>query len=222
MSVILAISPHPDDETLGCGGTLLRHRDEGDEINWLLVTTVHPSDEDGRETIAQNDKVNAKVAADYGFASLIKLGFRPAQLDVVPMTELIEAIGGAIKRIKPDTLYVPFPGDAHSDHRCVFDAVAACCKWFRYPSVRRVYACEIPSETDFGLRPEASAFRPNVFVDVTDWLDQKIRILGHFTGEMGDHPFPRSDEHVKALATHRGAQAGCTAAEAFMLIKEVR
>lgn len=211
MTGVLVIAPHLDDETLGCGGALLRHQDEGDAIHWLLVTS-RPA----------NVGIMRAVAADYDFATVRDLGFTPTTLDTVPTGTLIGAIAETVQALEPETLYVPFPGDAHSDHRHVFEAAAACFKWFRYPSVKRVYACEIPSETDFGPRQDRESFRPTVFVDIARSIERKIGILGHFAHEMGAHPFPRSEVHIRALAVHRGAQSGFAAAEAFMLIKEAR
>lgn len=222
MSVILAIAPHPDDETLGCGGALLRHRAEGDDIHWLIVTGMTEESGFPADRIEARENEITAVAEAYGFASVTRLGFQAARLDTLAMGDLVAAMGKAFGKIKPETVYVPFPGDAHTDHREAFDAAAACCKWFRFPSVRQVIACEIPSETDFGLDPAAQPFRPNLFVDISDWLDEKIRIMGTYAGEMGDFPFPRSEKGIRALAAHRGSQAGCEGAEAFMVLKEIR
>jgi LmbE family N-acetylglucosaminyl deacetylase len=222
MSTILAIAPHPDDETLGCGGALLRHRKDGDDIHWLIVTDMTEEAGFTADRIEAREKEITAVAEAYGFASVTRLGLPATRLDTLPLGDIIEKIAAAFEKIKPDTVYVPFPGDVHSDHRETFDAVAACCKWFRHASVRRIAAFEIPSETDFGIDPSRQPFRPNLFVDVSDWLDGKIRIMEMFDGEMGDFPFPRSEQAIRALAHHRGSQAGCAAAEAFMILKEIR
>ena len=126
------------------------------------------------------------------------------------------------ERVQPDTVYVPYRNDAHSDHAAVFDAAVACCKSFRQPSIRRVHAYETLSETEFGLRPDDAGFRPNAFVDTSRWLDRKIDIMRLYDGEMGRFPFPRSEECIRAQAMLRGSQAGVAAAEAFMVLKEIR
>lgn len=222
MSAILAIAPHPDDETLGCGGALLRHKADGDAIHWLIVTEMIEAAGFSAAAIKARENEIAAVAKAYGFASVTRLGLPATRLDGEPMGDIVQAFGAALKKIKPETVYVPFPGDVHSDHRVTFDAVAACGKWFRYPSVRRLVACEIPSETDFGIDPSRQPFRPNLYVDVAKWLDEKIRIMAAYPGEMGDLPFPRSAEAIRALAMHRGSQCGAAAAEAFMVLKEIR
>jgi LmbE family N-acetylglucosaminyl deacetylase len=222
MSIVLAVAPHPDDETLGCGGTLLRHRAEGDDIHWLIITAMSEVLGFSAEQIIKRDKEITGIAEAYDFASITRLDLPTALLDTQPLGDLVGAIGGVFGSIQPEIVYAPFPGDAHSDHRVVFDAVSACCKWFRHSSLRRVMACEIPSETDVGIDPTSAPFRPNLFVNVSDYLDKKIQIMKNYDGEMGDFPFPRSEQSIRALAHHRGSQAGYAAAEAFMTLKEIR
>lgn len=219
MTCVLVMAPHADDETLGCGGTLLRHMALGDTVHWLLVTAMDPVGFSPERIASRRREIEA-VSAAYGFSSVVELGFPTARLDTVPVDELVAAVGGTVGSIQPDVIYLPFPGDAHSDHRAVHTAAVATTKWFRYPSVKRVLACETPSETDFGLAADGLPFRPNVFVDISPWLEAKIEIMRLYAGEMSGHPFPRSEVGLRALATVRGAQCGCVAAEAFMLLKE--
>lgn len=220
MSAVLVIAPHPDDETLGCGGALLRHKSLGDSVHWLIVTSMD-SVRYSAERIEHRSREIEQVAGAYGFDSTTCLQFPAARLDEAPCNKLVAAIGAVVDRLQPAVIYLPFPGDAHTDHRAVYSAAAAVTKWFRYPFVKRVLACEIISETDFGLAPDGLAFRPNSYVDISAWLDKKIAIMRFYEGEMGDHPFPRSEVAMRALASLRGAQSGFAAAEAFMLIKEI-
>lgn len=219
---ILVIAPHPDDETLGCGGTLLRHIDEGASVHWLIVTDLHLE----KSSTAKNahklrrNEVTA-VAEKYGFASVHSLKFPTTRLDEIPRRKIVQSIGSVVAKIGPAILYVPFEGDIHSDHRVVFDSTIACTKWFRYPSVKRILAYETPSETDFTMSSTRIGFQPNVFVDITPYLDMKIEIMKHYTGEMGAFPFPRSEKALRAHSSVRGAASGCFAAEAFMLLKEI-
>lgn len=221
MTRILAVAPHPDDETLGCGGTLLRHRAQGDEIHWVIATRMDPAVFPA-ERIARREAEIAAVAKAYGFAGVHALGFPAASLDTVPQAKLIEALAHIVRSVEPNQVLAPFPGDAHGDHRAVFEAVAACAKTFRYPSVETVLAYETLSETDFALDPTAPAFRPNLFVEIGSFLDRKIDIMRLYEGELGEHPFPRSVEAIRAAAVLRGVQANCPAAEAFMVLKDIR
>lgn len=222
MKKVLVIAPHPDDETLGCGATLLRHAADGDEVYWLVVTAISTTLGFSPERVERRAAEIDAVGRAYGFQETILLGYPTMALDAVSNASLIDAIGVAVRRIAPDTLYLPYRNDAHSDHARVFDAAVACSKTFRYPSVRAVYVYETLSETEFGLRSDDPGFRPNHFVDVGPWLERKIEIMRLYNDEMGAFPFPRSEPCMRAQAMLRGSQAGVQAAEAFMLIKEIR
>jgi LmbE family N-acetylglucosaminyl deacetylase len=219
MKTVLCVAPHPDDETLGCGGTLLKHKAAGDKIHWVIATTIEGGSYS--ESLQKKRRAEiAKVTKLYGFKSVTELGFQTTKLDEVPEGEFVARMGAAFKAVSPEIVYLPFAGDAHGDHKAVFAAAAACTKWFRYPSLRRVLAYETLSETDFALDPQDEAFRPNVFVDISKQLAKKLAILKTYSGELGKFPFPRSEKAVRAAAQVRGSAAGFTAAEAFMLLRE--
>ena len=219
---VLVIAPHPDDETLGAGGTLLRARQSGEETHWLIVTEMRENLGFNASDIDRRHSEIAAVADAYGFASVTELGLATACLDQIPLGDIIEVMGKTIQQISPETVYVPYPGDAHSDHRIVFNAAQACTKSFRYPSIKRVIAMEIVSETEFGIDPSIQGFRPNLFVDISNVLDDKIRIMNMFEGETAAAPFPRSERTIRSLAHWRGSQSGRNAAEAFQILKEIR
>jgi LmbE family N-acetylglucosaminyl deacetylase len=219
---VMVIAPHPDDETLGCGGTLLRHIAEGDQVYWLIVTQMNILD---GYTAAQMNKRKIEITnvrQDYGFSDVFELPFRAARLDTLPLGDLVKAVSDVLIHIQPDILYVPYRNDAHSDHGCVFDAVSACSKSFRYPFIKTVYAYETLSETGFALSVDSQVFHPNSFVCIDEFLEYKLKIMQNYESEMGVFPFPRSEQAIRAIAQLRGAQSGCLAAEAFMLLKSVR
>lgn len=219
---VLVIAPHPDDETLGCGGTLLRHKAQGDTLHWLIVTGMTAAGGFSSDRIAARAAEIEALAAGYGFASVHALDLPTGGLDRLALDDIITPIKAVVHAVRAETVYVPFPGDAHSDHAAVFQAASAAVKSFRSPSVRRVLAYETLSETEFGLNPTELAFRPNIFVDIAPYLDDKLRLMRGFAGEMGDFPFPRSETSIRALAALRGGTAGCQAAESFMLLKEIQ
>ena len=171
--------------------------------------------------IAKRDQEISRVKRVYGFQSSHELHFPAGRLDTVELSDIIKGISSAVKTIKPHTVYVPYPGDIHTDHRVSFQAAISSCKSFRQASVKRLLAYETISETDFGLDPAYSPFKPNVFIDVSRFIAKKISILKNYESELGPFPFPRSVEAVKALAVLRGAESGFKAAEAFMLLKEI-
>ena len=216
---IIVIAPHPDDETLGVGGTLLRRKAEGATIAWLIVTTISKESGWSLEKVKQRADEIERISLLYDFDEVYALNFQTTQLDTIPMRDIVAAVSGVFKSFKPDEVFVPHPSDVHTDHRVVFNAVSACTKWFRYPSVKRVLAYETLSETDFGLGTD-QAFRPNVFVDITEFFGKKIKAMDIYASEVGDFPFPRSHEAIRALATLRGAASGFKAAEAFELLRE--
>ena len=221
MKNVLVVAPHPDDETLGCGGTLLKHKASGDKIHWLIVTGIDEEAGYSAERISTRSQEIKTVSTMYGFDSVVNLNLPTTKLDILPMQQLVEMIGDAILKIGPEILYVPFPGDIHTDHKVVFQAVAACSKWFRFESIKRILAYETLSETDFATSPDINAFTPNVFIDISEFLQEKLQIMQIYKSEMGLFPFPRSEKSIIALAQIRGAAAGCEAAEAFMLLKEI-
>lgn len=222
VDTFLVIAPHPDDETLGCGGTILKLKALGVSVHWLIVTTTKDVLGFPQEKAANRALEIEAVQRAYGFDDVHHCSMPSAALDTLGKGELIGAIGSVVKRIRPRTVYVPYRNDVHSDHAAVFDAAVSATKTFRSPFVKAIYAYETLSETDFGLRPDDSGFRPNLYEDITGYLDRKIEIMSLFDGEMGEFPFPRSEECLRALATLRGAQANCNAAEAFMILKEIR
>jgi len=216
MHKVLVVAVHPDDETLGCGGTLLRHRAAGDEIHWLIVTGAG-NDALKLRRVGQIEQVQQA----YGFTDIHALNFPTTCLDQLATGELVGAIAKIVTAVAPEIIYLPFAYDIHSDHRIVFEAAYSCTKVFRYPSVRRVLMMETLSETDFSSAIPGQVFMPNVFVDIGDYLEKKLSVARIYEDELGEHPFPRSLEGLRALATVRGAASGFQYAEAFMLLKEI-
>jgi LmbE family N-acetylglucosaminyl deacetylase len=215
----IVIAPHPDDEVLGVGGTLLRRKAEGTKVAWLIVTNISVELGWSKEKVKQRADEVKRVTELFGFDEVFTLNFPTTQLDRVPMSDLVAGISEAFRSFEPEEVFVPHPSDSHTDHRMVFDAAASCTKWFRYPSVKRILAYETLSETDFGLGTD-QGFRPNVFVDIEPFLDDKLRAMDIYESELGVFPFPRSHDAIRALAALRGAASGFKAAEAFELLRE--
>lgn len=217
---VLVVAPHPDDETLGCGGTLLKHRQQGDQIHWLIFTQMIGLSGVTEERIQTREREIEQVVEAYGFQSVEHFDYPTTKLDTFPLDIIIRDISEVLNRIQPEIIYLPYRGDIHSDHRVVFDSVVACGKWFRYPFIQKILVYETLSETDFALNPDLIGFRPNVFVNIENFLQNKIEIMNIFQSEISDFPFPRSNEAIRALAQYRGQMSGFKAAEAFMLLKE--
>ena len=224
MNKVLVIAVHPDDETLGCGGTLLKHKAQGDEIFWLVVTGPikgdYPAFTD--KFIAKRDALVDRVAESYGFTETIKLNFPTQKLHTVDLKDIIMKISDTMNRIQPDTIYMMFNNDVHSDHRVAFDAAYSCTKSFRYPFIKRILMIEALSETEFALATQSTFFVPNVFVDISQYIDKKLDIMSMYEGELMQEPYPRSLSSIKALARVHGSRAGVMYAEAFQLLYDKR
>lgn len=221
MKKVLVISVHPDDETLGCGGTLLKLKNQGCDINWCIVTSMSEVAGYTKETIVQRDHEIEKVAELYGFNKVDKLNFKAAELDALDMKTLMTPLIKIIDNLRPDTLFIPFKWDVHSDHRVVFDAVWSCSKPFRSPYIKTILMMETLSETEMAPPIGSNWFSPNSYVDISLFLEKKIKIMKMFESEILPPPFPRSEENIRALARFRGASINCDYAEAFMVLREV-
>lgn len=221
MRKALFVAPHADDETLGCGGTILKLASQGIEVYWLLVTGMSQEGGFSKSQIKDRNFEIENVKKKYKFSATHELGLLPSELETISKSKLIKDVSEIILKIKPDTVFIPYRNDAHSDHAVVFDVLVASTKVFRNPFVKKILAYETLSETDFSLRPDLSTFKPNTFINIENQIEEKIEIMKLYKSEMGEFPFPRSSEAIKALSSLRGVQSGCQAAEAFMLLKEI-
>ena len=134
---------------------------------------------------------------------------------------MVPEISAVFSEVKPEIIYTLNRSDAHSDHRIIFDAVMSCTKSFRYPYIKQVLMYECISETEFAPALAEKAFLPNYFVDITKYMDKKNEAMRVFESELGEHPFPRSLDNIRALAHFRGASVGVQYAEAFQLLKYI-
>jgi len=217
---ILVVAAHPDDETLGCGGTLLKHRQSMDKISWLIVTAMTRACGYAENKIMCREKEIEAVTRAYGFSDVFQLGFPAAALDTLSLSSIIQKIREAIIKAKAEVIYLPHAGDLHTDHQITHRAVIASTRSFRTPEVKKILVYETISETEFCVPTKKHNFVPNIFVDVSSLIGKKVAIMRLYKSEIKQSPFPRSSKNIKALATFRGAMAGVRYAESFMLIRE--
>ena len=211
MKRVIVISVHPDDETLGCGGTILKHLKNGDEVHCILITGGNRE-----QQIVWN-----RVKEAYNFTSVAELNFPELDLMDISLNKLIPPITKTFNVIKPQIIYMPNRSDAHSDHKAVFNAVASCTKSFRYPYIEQVLMSEVISETDFALPLPESVFIANYFVDITEEMNKKNEIMKLYESEMLPYPQTRNESTMVALNRYRGSQIGVEYAEAFMSLKTI-
>ena len=219
MRKIVVVGAHPDDETLGAGGTLLNHKFLGDKIYWINATEINEEAGYSLEQIKKREIQIKKVIKSYGFEKFYQLNFTTTQLNSASLMKLIPQISKIFKEIEPEIVYTLNRSDAHSDHRILFEALYSSTKSFRHPYIKKILMYECLSETEFSPPLSENIFIPNYFVDITKFLDKKIEIMKIFETEIGAHPFPRSERNIRALASLRGASAGVESAEAFHALK---
>ena len=216
----LVIAPHPDDELLGVGGVLIKREKSGNEIAWLIMTSISESDGWERSQVMKRNLEITQVTNFMKFSEVFQLSHPSTKLDSVPLPELIEGISSALKSFKPDEIFLPHSSDIHSDHRKTYEATIAATKWFRTERVQKLLAYETLSETGLDPNPP-SVFLPNYFVDIEEEVQDKMKAMQIYSSEIGEFPFPRSAEAILALAKYRGSQIGFQAAEAFQILREI-
>lgn len=217
MDKYLVVATHPDDETLGAGGLMLRKKAEGHEVFVLNMTHMDTSYGYSEKNVQQrNNEIKALISA-YDLDGYYNLKLKPGGLDLYEEGELIEKVSNVFNEIKPNVIILPYYQDVHSDHRITFNLCYSCTKSFRYPFIKKIFMMEIPSETDFAFFEYS--FKPNYFVNISNYIDKKIEIAKIFKNEVLEHPFPRSERNIRAYGTIRGATMGVDSAEAFILVK---
>tara|TARA_X000000950_G_C13919714_1_gene662759 strand:- start:5494 stop:6150 length:657 start_codon:yes stop_codon:yes gene_type:complete len=213
---IFVIAPHPDDEVLGCGGTLLRLKDEGAEIHWVIVTKMGKEYSKAEKNIREN--LIKEVSKIFNFSKVHQLPYLSGEISDKSMKNIIINISDLIRDFSPSIIFTPFYGDVHSDHRIIANAVISASKPFRAKSVKTLLAYEVPSETNFAFK---DFFQPKIYYNISNYMDEKINILKLYKSELGQHPFPRSLEASKNLAKIRGSESDNLYAEAFHVIRMI-
>lgn len=214
MKKILIISPHLDDETLGVGGTIKYHKSIGDEVYWINVTL--PEEEGKKKRRLSEQK---SIACFFKFEKYFQMNYTSTTLEG-KIGELVFDFTNLFKQIQPNIIYLPNRSDVHSDHRIIFQAAYSSTKSFRHPYIKRILMYETLSETEFSPALNEQVFLPNVFVNISDFIEAKLEAMKIYQAEMMESNYPRSIAAIKSLAHFRGIRIGCMYAESFMLIFE--
>lgn len=218
---VLVIAPHPDDEILGCGGTIAKRAAAGHLVYVCVVTKGYKPlfqeefIEQGRTECIEADKL-------LGVQKTMFLDFPAAMLEDVKRYQLNDAISNIIQNVKPDEVFIPHRGDMQLDHKMVVDAAMVALRPKYKHVVKRIYAYETLSETGWDIPNTVNDFIPTVYEDITDTLKLKIEAMSIFRSQLGIFPEARSIEALESLAKFRGATVNCRAAEAFSLIREIK
>ena len=216
---VLVIAPHMDDEVLGCGGTIARHVECGDNVFVCFVAhrVYNHQYNDERNEIEKKHANRAKEVLNYKESVFLELN--DERLDAC-VQDVIIPLEEYITRIKPQIVYSPFCNDNNQDHQAVAKAVQVVLRPVAVPFVERWLMYETPSSTDQAPSVGIQGFQPNVYYDIGDYLDKKLKALACYETEVRPFPNPRSSEGVKTLAMKRGMECGLSCAEGFMLVRE--
>ncbi len=226
---VLVFAPHPDDEVLGCGGTMARYIAEGNNAYVCVVTKGFPpiyecdyniAQENGWPHIQYPDIMKAHKLL--GIKETLFLQFPTVMLETVPRHELNGKVNEVVQKIMPEVIFIPHFGDMQRDHALVSEAVMVAVRPKYKGTVRYVYSYETLSETEWNIPHMSNAFIPNTFIDIEPYLNKKLEAMSCFTTQICEFPNPRSLKAAEALARLRGSTMGARAAEAFVLVREYR
>jgi len=212
---VLAIAAHPDDEVLGCGGTLARHVDAGDHV----VATIACEGESlryGRGAAHQTEHIH-EVAKILSLNAVRVLEFADQRLDTISLVELITPLEKLIDEVQPDIVYCQYGGDINRDHQILFQAALVATR----PTVkciRAVYAFETASSTEWAF---PRAFVPDTWIDISATLERKLQAMACYKSEIRDYPHPRSVESLRHRAAYWGNHVLLSEAEVFMTVRRI-
>ena len=220
---VLVCAAHPDDEVLGCGGTMARHADRGDSVHVIFLADGVASRQgpEHQRNLLERREAAQNAARIIGCEMPHCLNYPVQRLDTVPLLDITQSIEALLVAIKPDIVYTHHGDDLNADHRLVSEATMIAVRPMPGQSVLAVYGFETLSSTEWAFHSRGTAFRPNRFIGIEATLTRKLEALRAYKTEMRDFPHPRSYETVEALAKLRGSTVGLAAAEAFSVLREV-
>jgi LmbE family N-acetylglucosaminyl deacetylase len=225
---ILVIAAHPDDEVLGCGGTVARYATEGHDVHIAIcgegISSRHGRRQDASSADLHSLKLDTEAAAAALGARSVSFGGLPDnRFDELALLDVVKQVEAWIGERRPHAIYTHHPGDLNIDHGITFRAVLTATRpGASGPIVPDVYAFEVPSSTEWAFQRVDQVFRPSVFVDIAAGLERKIAAMQCYQSERRDAPHPRSPEILRAAAARWGSVAGMAAAEPFELIRSLR
>jgi LmbE family N-acetylglucosaminyl deacetylase len=222
---VLVVVAHPDDEVLGCGGTIAQHAQCGDSVHVLILAEGVTSRYRERDRHQKTSELSALAQAAYqakeilGIDSLKLMDFPDNRMDSCDLLDVIKAIEPVIQKHAPERIYTHHPGDVNIDHQKISEAVITAARPLPKFQTKTILFFEVPSSTEWQVSPVHTSFFPNWFVDISKTLNVKQKALKAYESEMRSYPHPRSYTAIEHLARWRGATAGLEAAEAFVLAR---
>jgi LmbE family N-acetylglucosaminyl deacetylase len=218
---VAAIFAHPDDEVLGCGGAMAWHAANGDDVRILLLATGLRSRGGADDAaIGQLRDDARKSAAIVGAKAIEFADFPDNAMDTVPLLEVVKRVEMFLANFGADTVYTHHDGDLNIDHFIVHRSVMTACRPLPNVTPREILACEVNSSTEWGLASQLP-FTPTDFLDISAYIERKVKALEQYRGEIRPWPHPRSSDGIRALAHWRGTQCGVDAAEAYRVVRRI-
>lgn len=212
---VLVIATHPDDELLGCGGTVARHVRRGDLVTTAIVCEGE-SLRYGPGGVGQRADVD-RAAGVLGVEDVRFLAFPDQRLDTLPLTDVIRELERIVRDVRPQTVYGQHGGDVNRDHQLVFQALQVATRPTD-PDIACVQVFDTASSTEWAY---PRTFLPDTWIDISSTLDLKLRAMSCYESELRPYPHPRSLEAIEQRARAWGAQACLAAAEVFMTVRRV-
>lgn len=217
---ILVIGAHADDETLGVGGTILKARSLHSTVDVLIVTDSTSSQYIGDLDKKESRGSNLALACNkLDVNNLFELKFPDMKLDTIPHVDINIEISQFIEKGRYDTIFVHHPGDINKDHQILFDSVMVACRPKPESNVSAILTYYVVSSSEWGGYENATIFTPNVFVDISQFIEKKIRAFKSYKDEIRQYPHPRSEENIINTSKYFGAQVGLESAEPFRLLR---
>lgn len=225
---ILIVAAHPDDEVLGCGATIAKLAGQGHEAYTLILGEGKTSraTSEKASSLAKEIKLLKKESESansvIGVKNVFWSGLPDNRFDSIDLLDIVKKVEVVKERIRPDIIFTHHAGDLNIDHQITFRAVITAARPLSDETVKDIYSFEIPSSTEWNSYFKDTAFIPNVFSDVAETIDIKVRAMAEYKSELKEYPHPRSLRHIKELAKVNGTKIGLEYSENFVLIRSVR
>jgi LmbE family N-acetylglucosaminyl deacetylase len=223
---ILVVAAHPDDEVIGCGGSVRKWRDGGGHKLSALILAEGVASRTEKAIDVRKDvealRLQARSCAEIiGYEDIFFENFPDNRMDGVDLLDVVKVVERYVRTYSPETIITHHYGDLNADHRIAFQAVLTACRPMKSCSVKSLYCFETLSSTEWSFPYHKNAFAPNTFVDITNTLCAKLRAFGCYRSEIRQAPHPRSPESIKAANARWGSVIECDFAEAFEQIYRI-
>jgi len=222
---ILVIAAHPDDEILGCAGTIGKLIKSGYEAFAVVLGEGITSRDEKRERKQKEPEIKAlkkqteKANNIIGVKKIYCFDFPDNRFDTVPLLDIVKTIEKLKNELKPNIIFTHYEHDINVDHRITYKAVLTATRPISGEVVKEIYAFEVPSSTEWKF---PLSFLPNLFYDITDTIEIKLNALSEYNSELRQYPHPRSLEGVKLNAQYWGLKIGVNYAEAFQTVRIIK